>query len=75
MILMNDQICNNNDNLYCNFMIHIIPKISNERTLIMDESINKCPTRSWLLKRNYWDRIIRDLEITMKDWTYVINKS
>ena len=41
----------------------------------MDGSINKSPTRSWLLKRNYWDGIIRDLEITMKDWTYVINKS
>ena len=41
----------------------------------MDGSINKSPTRSWLLKRNYWDRIIRDLAITMKDWTYVINKS
>ena len=41
----------------------------------MDGSINKSPTRSWLLKRNYWDGIIRDLAITMKDWTYVINKS
>ena len=41
----------------------------------MDGSINKIPTRSWLLKRNYWDGIIRDVALTMKDWTHVINKS